>query len=51
VTARDTTGGAVAVKSEIVGVVDSVDLAGDLPILKIGSLTVAIDKVKSISRN
>lgn len=51
ITARDTTGGAVSVRSEIVGVVDSVDLTGDLPILKIGTLTVGIDKVKSISRN
>lgn len=51
VSARDTTGGSVAVKTEIVGVVDSVDLSGDLPILKIGALTVGIDKVKSISRN
>lgn len=51
ISARDTTGGTVAIQTEVVGVVDSVDLSGDMPILKIGSLTVEIDKVKSISRN
>jgi flagellar basal-body rod modification protein FlgD len=51
VSARDTTGTQIAIKNEIVGTVDSVDLTGDLPVLKIGGLAVQIDKVKSISRN
>jgi flagellar basal-body rod modification protein FlgD len=51
VTARDSLGQPVAIKNEIVGVVDSVDLSGNAPLLKIGALTVELDKIKSLSRN
>jgi flagellar basal-body rod modification protein FlgD len=51
VSARDSLGQQVLIKNEIVGVVDSVDLSGDAPLLKIGALTVELDKIKSLSRN
>jgi flagellar basal-body rod modification protein FlgD len=51
VSARDSLGQPVSIKNEIVGVVDSVDLSGDSPLLKIGSLTIELDKIKSLSRN
>jgi flagellar basal-body rod modification protein FlgD len=51
VSARDSLGQQVSIKNEIVGVVDSVDLSGDSPLLKIGSLTIELDKIKSLSRN
>lgn len=50
VSARDLSGAAISVKTEVRGVVDKVDLSGDVPVLQIGGLSVAIDKVKSITR-
>lgn len=48
--ARDMTGAAMSVETDLKGVVDGVDLQGETPILKIGALTVPMDKVKVISR-
>lgn len=50
VDARDVSGAAVTVASEIVGTVDSVDLSGNVPGLIIGGATVPSDRVKSIRR-
>jgi flagellar basal-body rod modification protein FlgD len=51
VSARDSLGQPILIKNEIIGVVDSVDLSGDSPLLKIGSLSVELDKIKSLTRN
>lgn len=48
VSARDASGAAVAVASEIRGQVDSVDLSGSEPILLVGSARIAMSKIKSI---
>ena len=48
--ATDGTGQVMTVKSEISGVVDSVDLTGANPVLRIGGITLPIDRVKSIHR-
>jgi flagellar basal-body rod modification protein FlgD len=50
VTAKDNTGGAMAVKTDLRGVVDGVDLEGDQPVLKIGTIAIPIDKVKQVVR-
>jgi flagellar basal-body rod modification protein FlgD len=50
VAAKDAGGALVSVKTEIAGTVDSVDVTGTTPILRLGSVTVAADKVKTISR-
>jgi flagellar basal-body rod modification protein FlgD len=50
VAARDMSGQSVAVKSEIAGIVDRVDMAGDSPVLVIGSTRVPLENVKSIDR-
>ncbi len=50
VTAQDTSGGAMAVKTDLRGVVDGVDLEGDQPVLKIGTISIPIDKVKQVVR-
>jgi flagellar basal-body rod modification protein FlgD len=51
VTARDVSGGAVTVKTEIAGRVDSVDMAGDTPVLVVGSTRVPLESVKTIDRS
>lgn len=48
VTARDASGQAVAVKTEIAGVVTGVDVSGAEPVLNIGSLSVPVSMVKTI---
>ncbi|MDR6869824.1 flagellar basal-body rod modification protein FlgD [Bosea sp. BE125] len=48
VDATDVSGQAVVAKTEIIGVVDSIDLSGDAPMLKIGTISVPIDKVKKV---
>jgi flagellar basal-body rod modification protein FlgD len=48
VTAKDVSGVGVTVSSEIKGVVDAVDLTSETPVLSVGSITVPIDKVKSL---
>lgn len=50
VTATDVTGKDVNVQTQIVGVVDSVDLSGSSPALKVGAATVAVDQVKSMRK-
>jgi flagellar basal-body rod modification protein FlgD len=51
VTARDVSGQAVTAKTEIAGRVDSVDMAGDSPVLVIGSTRVPLENVKTIDRS
>lgn len=50
VAARDVSGGAVTVKTEIAGKVDSVDMSGSSPVLVIGSTRVPLENVKTIDR-
>lgn len=50
VTGRDVSGQTVAVKTEVSGVVDSVDLSGDGPVLVVGASRVPLASVKSIAR-
>lgn len=51
VNARDVSGTAVTATTEIRGVVDGVDLSGDAPVLRIGATSIALDKIKSVSRS
>lgn len=44
----DLSGTALTAKTEIIGVVDGVDLTGTTPQLKIGAISVPIDKVKRV---
>lgn len=48
VTARDASGQAVSVKTEITGAVGAVDLSGDAPVLLVGSARVPMAQVRSI---
>jgi flagellar basal-body rod modification protein FlgD len=48
VAARDATGQAVSVKTEIAGQVGSVDLSGDAPVLLVGGSRVPLGLVRSI---
>jgi flagellar basal-body rod modification protein FlgD len=50
VSARDPAGQSVAVKTEVSGQVDSVDLSGDAAVLMVGSSRVPLANVRSISR-
>ena len=50
VVAQDSTGAAMTVSTQITGTVDSVDLSGTTPALRIGSAVVPIDKVKTMRR-
>jgi flagellar basal-body rod modification protein FlgD len=50
VAAKDANGQAMTIKSEISGVVDTVDVSGDNPVLHIGSISLPLSSVKSISR-
>lgn len=50
VTAKDASGQNVAMSTQIVGVVDSVDLTQNPPTLLVGGQSFAINQVKSISR-
>lgn len=49
VVARDAAGQSVSVKTEIAGRVDSVDMSGDEPVLKIGDVEVPLKNVKTIA--
>jgi flagellar basal-body rod modification protein FlgD len=51
VAAKDSTGRAIAVSTEIEGVVDAVRFEGDMPILMMGNQQVAYDKVRQIRQN
>lgn len=46
--AKDTTGAAMTAKTQITGVVDSVDFSGDTPMLKVGAVKVPIVNLKSV---
>lgn len=48
--AKDTAGLAMTAKTQITGVVDSVDFSGETPILKVGSVNVPIVNLKSVVR-
>lgn len=50
ITAADLSGAPVTVSTELVGIVNSVDLSGATPMLAIGSVRVEIDKVKSMRK-
>ena len=50
VSARDPAGQSVAVKTEVSGRVDAVDLSGDAAVLMVGSSRVPLASVRSISR-
>ena len=49
--AKNVLGESVTAKTQISGVVDGVDFTSSIPMLKIGSITVPIDKVKSVVRS
>jgi flagellar basal-body rod modification protein FlgD len=48
VVGKDVSGSGVTVSSEISGVVDSVDLTSNPPVLSVGGLSVPVDKVKTL---
>lgn len=48
---KSVAGDALTVKTQISGTVDGVDFTSSIPTLKIGSIGVAIDKVKSVVRS
>ena len=48
--AKNVAGESVTAKTQISGVVDGVDFTSSIPMLKIGSISVPIDKVKSVVR-
>lgn len=48
--ARDASGQTVAIRSEIEGIVDSVDVTGSEPLLSIGGTQLPLSKVKTIRR-
>ena len=50
VRARDVSGQPVTIRTELVGTVESVDLAGDVPILLVGSARIPLTSVRSIGR-
>lgn len=50
VAARDASGQAFSIKSEISGTVDNVDVTSEIPVLKIGDISVPMTSVKSIRR-
>lgn len=48
--AKNVAGETITAKTQISGVVDGVDFSGSIPMLKIGDISVALDKVKSLVR-
>jgi flagellar basal-body rod modification protein FlgD len=49
-TAKDTNGQSVAIPTEVQGIVDSVDLTKNPPLLSIGGQTFTLDKIKRVVR-
>jgi len=49
-TAKDANGQSVAIASEVEGVVDSVDLTQNPPVLSVGGQTFTLDKIKRVVR-
>jgi len=50
VTAKDSNGQSVAIPSEVEGIVDSVDLTKNPPVLSVGGQTFTLDKIKRVVR-
>ncbi len=50
VTGRDATGQGLAISTEMRGIVDSVDLTGDTPVLVIGTMRIPLGSVRSMRR-
>jgi flagellar basal-body rod modification protein FlgD len=50
-TGKDSTGNSVAISTEVVGVVDSVDLTASPPLLSIGGQNYTTDKIKRVIRS
>ncbi len=50
ITAKDTSGQVVSIASEVQGVVDSVDLTKNPPMLSIGGQSFSLDKIKRVVR-
>lgn len=50
IAAKDSTGQVMTVKSEVSGVVDGVDVTGDVPILQIGGVSIPLTSIKSVRR-
>lgn len=50
IAAKDASGAPVSVSTEVKGIVDEVDMSGATPVLRVGSVTLSMDKVKSITR-
>ena len=48
--AKNVAGESITAKTQISGIVDGVDFTSSIPMLKIGSISVPIDKVKSVVR-
>lgn len=51
VAAKDASNQVMTVRTEMSGIVDSVDVTGDTPILRIGDISIAMTAVRSIRRN
>jgi flagellar basal-body rod modification protein FlgD len=51
VTAKDANGATVGVSTEVNGVVDSVDLTKNPPVLSVGGQTFTVDKVKRVTKS
>ena len=49
--AKSVAGDVITAKTQISGVVDGVDFTSSIPVLKIGGISVPIDKVKSVVRS
>ena len=49
--AKNVAGESITAKTQISGVVDGVDFTSSIPMLKIGSIAIPIDKVKSVVRS
>jgi flagellar basal-body rod modification protein FlgD len=50
ITAKDATGQTVSVATEVEGTVDGVDLTQNPPVLKVGSRSFTLDKIKQVRR-
>ncbi len=50
ITAKDASGQAVAVSTEVQGVVDSVDMTKNPPMLSVNNTEYALDKIKRVVR-
>lgn len=51
VSALDSSGNPLAFRTELVGVVDKVDVSGTEPLLRVGSVIIPLSKVKTIQRS